>query len=231
MSSWNAQNCVNHPGRIALEKCEVCGKPLCAYCLYYTEDGQRLCSEHGEQARQLGLQVEEPGAYAEHLVGAQAGAVGKAKRGVTFADDPSLYHGNSTDLMALVGMLFSVLSVTMCCGAFYCLPVIGFLVSLTALLTSRHAHDPGRTRKLGLVGLLASVGAVAVVVGCLAFSMSPRFLTFNLQNWGLNPGGTPIQIYPSPTPTEPTDITTTPAESDSAAVDPTATFGSASVPR
>src|SRR5512133_619437 len=164
MSSRDTQHCINHPGRIALEKCEVCGKPLCAYCIYYTEDGQRLCAEHAEQARQLGLEIEEPGTYAEFLVGAQAGAVGKAKRGVSLADDPSLYHGNTTDLMGLIGMLFSVLSVTMCCGAFYCLPIIGFLVSLTALLTSKHAHDPRRTRRLGFVGLLTSGGAVAIVI-------------------------------------------------------------------
>lgn len=231
MSSWTDQHCANHPGRIALEKCEVCGKPLCAYCLYYTEDGQRLCAEHAEQARQLGLQVEDPGAYADHLVGAQAGAIGKAKRGLTLADDPSLYHGNSTDLMALVGMLFSVLSITMCCGAFYCLPIIGFFVSLTALLTSRHAHDPSRTRKLGIVGLLASGGAVALVAACIAFSMSPTIFTFDLQSWGINQGGSPIQISPSPTPTETPGQTITPAPGDSAAAQPTTTFGGAPVPR
>ena len=39
MSGWETLNCENHPERIALERCEVCNKPLCAYCLYYTGDG------------------------------------------------------------------------------------------------------------------------------------------------------------------------------------------------
>ena len=60
MSDWETLNCEFHPERIALERCEVCGKALCAYCLYYTEDGQRLCAEHAESARAMGVQVDEP---------------------------------------------------------------------------------------------------------------------------------------------------------------------------
>ncbi|NDJ79195.1 MAG: hypothetical protein GYB65_23340, partial [Chloroflexi bacterium] len=79
MSDWETLNCHYHPDRIAIERCEVCGRPLCAYCLYYAEDGTRLCEEHAETAQQAGMAVEEPGAYAEQLIGAQVGMQRKQK--------------------------------------------------------------------------------------------------------------------------------------------------------
>ena len=96
MGEWETLNCANHPDRIALERCEVCGKPLCAYCLYYTGDGQRLCQDHADEARLMGVHIEEPAAYADQLIGAQIGALRKQKRGES-AGDGSLYLSTMGD--------------------------------------------------------------------------------------------------------------------------------------
>lgn len=206
MNPWDTLNCANHPDRPAIERCEVCGTPLCAYCLYYTEDGQRLCAQHAEEARRRGLAVEEPGAYAGQLIGAQAAVVGKRKRWQPDGDD-SLYRGNSHDLLALVGLLVGVISLTACCGAFYCLPLVGLILSLIALLNAKHAYDPSRTRKLGVIGLLVSGVWVLLFAGCiLTYGASLRAITTSVQTgpvqvWNLIPSDTPAPTpTPSPTP-------------------------------
>ncbi len=206
MEGWDTLNCVNHPERMAIERCEVCNVPLCAYCLYYTEDGQRLCALHAEQARRRGLHVEEPGAYAEQLIGAQAGAVGKHKRAARDGDG-QLYRGNSHDLFGLIGLLVGGISLLSCCGMGYCLPVIGFLLSLVAVINARHAYDPARTRKLGVAGLLLSGVWVLLIGACILFygvslqrMVTASFQTGPVQVWGWPPSDTPA---PTSTPTLP----------------------------
>ncbi|NLX11330.1 MAG: hypothetical protein GXY36_16910 [Chloroflexi bacterium] len=209
MSGWDIANCVNHPDRIAVERCEVCNKPLCAYCLYYTEDGQRLCTEHADQARQIGLHVEAPGLYAEQLIGAQAGIDSKRKRSAA-AVDPSLYQGNSNDLMSLLGIVISVVSLAACCGGAYCLPLAGLVFSVIALINAKNAHDPSRTRKLGLIGVLVSGVWVLALAGCIAFyglTFQRAFTTsFSGPGWQqiVFPTATPALATDTPTPT-PTD--------------------------
>lgn len=171
MPGWETLYCYRHPDRIALERCEVCHKPLCAYCLYYTEDGQRLCGEHAEQARLNGIAVEEPGAYAEQLVGAQAGIVRKHKRG--YEADGELYKGNSTDLIGFIGMLIGLITLGAVCGALACLPMVGFVLSLVAVINAGKAHDPRRTRKFGVIGVLVSGVWVAAMAVCIAAVIVP----------------------------------------------------------
>lgn len=202
--------CANHPGRLALERCEVCQKPLCAYCLYYTEDGQRLCAEHAEQARQLGLRIEEPGLYADQLLGAQVGADHKRKREHEH-EAKGLYTGNSTDLMGLVGLLIGAISLIACCGAGYCLPVVGFVFSLVALINARHAVDPRRTRRMGIAGLLVSGVWVLVIAACIAvygLSLSSALASFRSATWYF-----PTAIQSTDTPT-PSPAPETPAPED-----------------
>src|SRR5438874_942195 len=67
------KTCTNHPERAAIENCEVCGAPLCAYCLYYTNDGQRLCKQHADEAEAAGAFIRSPGVYSGGLIGAQVG--------------------------------------------------------------------------------------------------------------------------------------------------------------
>ncbi|MBN1202675.1 MAG: hypothetical protein JXJ20_12555 [Anaerolineae bacterium] len=167
MSDRHRTYCINHPSRLAVEQCEVCGKPLCAYCLYYTEDGQRLCAQHAEYARLAGMAIEEPDVYADQIIGAQAGLLSKQKR--DDAADDSLYKGNSNDLMALLGLLISVISMGACCGAAYCMPLGGLVLSLVALINAGKAYDSRRTRRMAVVGLLFSGVWVAVIAACIAF--------------------------------------------------------------
>jgi len=167
LARWDPLFCDNHPERIALERCEVCGKPLCAYCLYYTDDGQRLCQQHAEAARLRGAVIEEPGAYAEQLIGAQVGAAGKLKRGREAADD-GLYRGNTHDLLALLGLAIGVTTMGACCGMGYCLPGVGLVLSLAALINAKKAYDPRRTRRLALVGVVVTGVWVLVIAACIA---------------------------------------------------------------
>lgn len=203
MEGWDTLNCANHPQRMAIERCEVCNAPLCAYCLYYTEDGQRLCAAHAEQARRRGLRIEEPGAYSEQLIPAQASAAGKLKRAARDGDG-RLYRGNSHDLVGLIGLLVGGVSLLSCCGIGYCLPMIGFVLSLVAVINARHAYDPARTRKIGFAGLLLSGVWVLVFGACILFygislpRMMTSFQTGPVQVWGWPPSDTPA---PTATPT------------------------------
>jgi hypothetical protein len=221
MSDWERLNCVNHPGRIALERCEVCGKPLCAYCLYYTEDGQRLCAEHAETARELGVHVDDPDTYAAQLIGAQVGATRKQKRDERSADK-DLYRGNSTDVSALIAMILGLTSIGMCCGAAYCLPVIGFGLSLVALLNAKKAHDVGRTRRLGIIGLITSGVLVLAVVACLAFytvSITSVMTSFSNPSFWQN-----LSTYTAPTDTPTHTPTGSPAVTPNSTETPGATL-------
>ncbi|HVO68604.1 MAG TPA: hypothetical protein VMT24_01080 [Aggregatilineaceae bacterium] len=201
MPEWETLNCANHPDRIALERCEVCGKPLCAYCLYYTEDGQRLCQEHADEARLMGAQIEEPAAYADQLVGAQIGALRKHKRGEG-ADGRALYQGNSHDLMGLIGLLVGTVSVGACCGVGYCLPVVGLVLSLVAVINAKSAYDPRRTRKLGLIGMAVSGVWVLVFAACIAvYGVSLRSALVGFQNPRLYLPPTPVYATRTPPPT------------------------------
>jgi hypothetical protein len=207
MSEWDTLYCVNHPDRVALERCEVCRKPLCAYCLYYTEDGQRLCDEHADEARRRGMYVEEPGQYAEQLIGAQVGMVRKEKRGVK-AEEGELYKGNSNDVTALIGMLAGIVSLTMCCGGVYCLPFVGFIASLVALLNARKSYDPKRTRRFGIIGLLFSGVWVLIIGGCIfiyGISLSTAFRNLSNPNLYISTvswsNATPTPMPATATPT------------------------------
>jgi hypothetical protein len=197
MPGWETLNCANHSDRIAIERCEVCNKPLCAYCLYYSEDGQRLCAEHADLARMAGLKVEEPGAYADQLLGAQAGVFRKQKRGA-WIDDESLYKGNSHDLVGFLGAIIGLVSVVSCCGAVYCLPIAAFALSLAGIINAKNAFDPKRTRKLAIIGLLVSGVWVVILAACIAFygiSIRQAFSTYQNPNWWQ-------QLQPSPLPTD-----------------------------
>lgn len=200
MSDWETISCANHPERLALERCEVCGKPVCAYCLYYTADGQRLCAEHAEEARLRGIAVEDPATYAGQLLGAQAGAARKHKRE---DDNDGLYRGNSNDLLGLIALLIALIALVSCGGGFYCLPPIGLLLSLAAVLNAKKAHDPARTRRYGLIGLLVSSIWLLLVAACIVMFLVP--LRTQQATVIMPAMQTPVlpSPQPSPTPTEP----------------------------
>ncbi|MCZ2095477.1 MAG: hypothetical protein AAGU78_07405 [Chloroflexota bacterium] len=206
MSGWETIGCANHPDRLALERCEVCAKPVCAYCLYYTADGQRLCAEHADEARLRGIAVEDPASYAGQLLGAQAGAVQKRKR-----DDESdgLYRGNSTDVLGLIALLIAIIALVSCGGGLYCLPPMGFILSLLAVINAKKAHDPARTRRYGLIGLLVSALWLLLIGACILLFIAP------LRAERTPPVFPTFQPYIAPSPT-PTPSPTPPPDSQGA---------------
>ncbi|GAB4427439.1 MAG: hypothetical protein Kow00106_23280 [Anaerolineae bacterium] len=158
----------------------------------------------------MGLRIEEPGLYADQLLGAQVGADHKRKREHEH-EAKGLYTGNSTDLMGLVGLLIGAISLIACCGAGYCLPVVGFVFSLVALINARHAVDPRRTRRMGIAGLLVSGVWVLVIAACIAvygLSLSSALASFRSATWYF-----PTAIQSTDTPT-PSPAPETPAPED-----------------
>ena|SRR5258708_292037 len=154
--------CVNHPGRAAIERCEVCNDPLCAYCLYYTNDGQRLCKPHAEEAQEAGAFIRAPGAYAGALIGAQVDA-SHAK-----PEKPAAYEGDAVDVLAFIGLLFGIVSLMCCFPPALCLVgPIGLVASVVALVTAKDARDPARTRTLAGVGITLSSLLVVVLTLCI----------------------------------------------------------------
>jgi hypothetical protein len=169
MNDTNAATCVNHPERAAIEHCEVCGDPLCAYCLYYTSDGQRLCKTHAAQAEAAGAFVRSPDVYAEGLVPAQVEA---SRRPAYPTAAP--YEGNTPDVTALIGMMIAVVSLLMCIPGFNCLlGPVGLIVSLVALFTSRDARNRSRTRIMAGIGIGLSSLWMLIVIACLATYFVP----------------------------------------------------------
>ena len=174
----NELSCANHPDRAAVENCEVCGKPLCNYCLYYTDDGQRLCRQHAVEAAKQGLGFNPPETYSMGILSSQARAADRrdaeldpdiAPKGAI--SGPSvLYRANNADLMAFVGMIAGVFTVMSLCSSGLCIPIAGAGLSIAALISAKDAVDTKRTRLQGWIGLAASgtllVGMVAMAAFC-----------------------------------------------------------------
>ena len=97
--------CTNHPELTAVESCEVCQKPLCALCLWYTADGHRLCETHAQERELAGEAVLSPDTYREALAGSLRRKPAAPESG---AQERTVYRGNSYDLAsalaAVVGM-------------------------------------------------------------------------------------------------------------------------------
>jgi hypothetical protein len=174
----NELTCANHPQRAAVENCEVCGKPLCNYCLYYTDDGQRLCREHAVEAAKQGLGFNPPDTYSTGILSAQARA--SQDREAELDPDVSpkgaqsgptiLYRANNTDLMAFVGMIAGFFTVLSLCGAGgLCIPVVGAGLSVAAIIDAKKAVDTKRARLQGWIGLAASGTLLLAMVATLAF--------------------------------------------------------------
>src|SRR5262245_59313715 len=156
------KTCTNHPERAAIEDCEVCGTPLCAYCLYYTSDGQRLCKQHADQAEAAGAFIRSPGVYSGGLIPAQVGAAQPKSKVAT-----ALYEGNTSDVVALIGMLFAAVGLSILVPGVCCLVApVGFILSLVAMLGARDARNPKRTRTLAGIGIGLSGLWLLITVGC-----------------------------------------------------------------
>jgi amino acid transporter len=165
--------CANHPERLSIEKCEICGKALCGYCLYYTEDGQRLCEEHAQVAKANGLQIVPPAIYASGIIPSQAEAkrhdqntLGTPKGAMM--GQRALYHGNNQDVGAFIAMMIGVITLASCCGASYCLPFAAVILGGLVLMNADEAVDPKRTRIQAILGIATGGVFVCFIVACIA---------------------------------------------------------------
>ncbi len=192
-------NCVNHPERAAVEHCEVCGSPLCAFCLYYTSDGQRLCKLHADQAEAAGAFIRDPGTYAGGLLPAQVSASVKKH-------DVPLFEGNTPDVVALIALVLGLVSVSLCFPPVCCLiGPIGVILSLVALLGTKEARNVSRTRLMAGIGLTFSALWI-MAFACFALWFLPLlsgnvFVSTNQFQMTLV---APIQVQPQGTVVVPT---------------------------
>ena len=193
--------CANHPERAAVESCEVCLSPLCAYCLYYTSDGQRLCKTHAEQAAAAGAFIRAPGTYAGQLIGAQLEA---SRNQIT---QRAAYEGDAVDVLALVGMVLGIVSIMLCVPGVCCLVgPVGMIFSVVALVGAKNAHDPSRTRTMAGIGALLSAMWILVILICVisyAGQTSSGIRMLNLNNLPITviapQFGQPVQLTDTPT--------------------------------
>lgn len=220
MKTMANDHCANHPRRAAVERCEVCGKSLCNFCLYYTDEGQRLCEEHARQAASQGLGFNPPETYGEGLLSAQARAREETR---TAEDTPFatqnkgvlsgplvLYRANNNDLMGFIGMFSSFLGALALCGGGVCIPFLGVILSITALVNAGDAVDKKRTRTQGIIGLLISGAIMLLMVGAIAFCVWSVNMNSGVVN-NFQPT-TPIpSITPGPTRTRAPIQTPTPS--------------------
>lgn len=213
-------NCNNHPQRAAVERCEVCGKPLCNFCLYYTDDGQRLCEEHALDAQSQGLGFHPPEEYSDGLISAQARASENLDANVQHFGPPKgalsgpliLYRANNNDLLGFVGMLAGVMGLLTLCGAGICIPVAGAFLSIAALVNAGDAVDRKRTRLQAIIGLSASGALLIGLIVMFAFCFWSFRVSSNL-NLNNNTATTPIPTTtPLPTRTRAPIATSTPDE-------------------
>ncbi len=159
--------CVYHPQNAAVEQCEVCAKPLCGLCLWYTEDGHRLCAIHAQERAVAGEKVLPPHTYQE----AFAAGVVRNRESAGAADDrpasagtPTVYKGNNNDLLSLVAVVLGVATLASCFGGVYCLPFVGLALAAIAYYNAGQSVDPPRTRRLAAIGLGTSAAILLLVV-------------------------------------------------------------------
>ena len=169
--------CTNHPDHPAIEHCEQCRQPLCGLCLWYTEDGHRLCEQHAKEAEAQGQTILEPETYAE-AVGTSL-IKSQNERRERPVDEPGVYRGNQNDVGALIAAIMAIMLIASCSGGIYCFPVIGFILGVVFLMNAPQAINPQRTRifagiSLGISGLvlLALFCFVAFYIFIIAVAVS-----------------------------------------------------------
>jgi hypothetical protein len=99
--------CHFHPDRTSVEACEVCGRPMCAECLWYADSGERLCPVHGELWQLQDRPTHPPERYAAGMAFSQISAATPPK-------PKTPCQGNSNDLNALLALILGVASVLSC---------------------------------------------------------------------------------------------------------------------
>jgi thiol:disulfide interchange protein len=187
--SVRCAECLNE----AIERCEVTGTPLCAGCLWYTEDGRRVSERVAKQLAEHGVTIYSPELYLNQL-----GTAAELPR-LPEAPPINTKHRNGNDLIALLAGISGVLSIATCFGVGIALcvpplPLLPLLLGSIGLVGSRGASNPSQARLLSWIGIAGGAGFVALVmlliVGSLAFGTTTMLTTVF----------TP-RFIPTPTPT------------------------------
>jgi len=176
------EHCVNHPNREAVEHCEVCNRALCGHCLWYTEDGHRLCEIHAQEREAAGETVLPPETYAEALnnqpLSRQPSEKSAERQSKDNDRDDIPYKGNSQDLTAFLSAVMAVTVLLSCMGGAYCLPIAALLLGIVGFMNASKAVDPQRTRLLS--GISLGIGGF-IFLGILAmFGFYFMFVIFTI---------------------------------------------------
>jgi hypothetical protein len=170
--------------------------PLCAGCLWYTEDGRRVSERAAKQLAQQGVTIYPPGTYLNQL--------GTAAELPRLPEAPALNtrHRNGNDLVALLAGISGVISIATCFGVGIALcvpplPLLPLLLGSIGLAGSRGASNPDQARLLSWIGIAGGVGFVALVLLLIVGSIA--FGTTNMLTSVFAPRGIPT-VVPTPAP-------------------------------
>lgn len=185
------ETCFLHDERTAIEHCEVCQRPVCGSCLWYAESGERLCPIHADAFRQQGRRVLSPDQYARGIAFSELSVQTNTQRTL-----PPPYQGNSSDVMALVSLVMGVAALLSCAGYAFLLPVLAFILGMSAWLNQRLSLNPRRTGWMAGIGMTSGgvfiLGFLVIVACCGAFYMISIAATTNSGSFS----PTPIPSFP-----------------------------------
>lgn len=174
--------CANHPDHAAIEHCEVCQKPLCDLCLWYADDGRRLCATHAREHENAGGQVQSPHTYDEALQPRELTDPLPTPR------DRAPFRGNSYDLYAALAVVMGATSLASCMGFVYCLPIVSGILGLVAYLNAKSALNPQRTRTMGILSIIIGlVGLLPIILFAGYFAMMFLFFAYAAATGNLGP--------------------------------------------
>ena len=177
-------DCLNE----AIERCEITGVPLCAGCLWYTDDGRRLSEREARKLNDKGVVVYSPQIYLQQL--------GTAARLPSLPEAHYTYTraSNGNDLVATIAAVTGLISMASCfgIGLAVCavpLPLLPLILGSVGLAGSKNAARPSQARFLSWIGVAGGAGFLAVVllfvVGAAAFG------TTLIMPWSAISRGTP----------------------------------------
>ena len=177
----------------AVERCEVSGVPLCAGCLWYTEDGRRVSERVAKRLADKNVTIYSPQVYLDQL--------GQAIELPRLPEAPPLpsRNRNGNDLIAVIAGVSGILSIATCFGLGFAfcappLPLVPLLLGGVGLAGARNASKPDQARLLSWLGIVGGAGFIALVLLLVVGSVA--FGTTNL----LTP------MFPSPGSATPTPI-------------------------
>ena len=170
--AMSAEVCFQHRGRPAVEHCEICRRPVCGFCLWYADSGERLCPAHAAEFEKEGKVVHPPERYVEGIAPSEASVVRPPAQDVP-------YRGNSTDVGALVAAVAGIVALASCAGLAWVIPLIALALGQVSWLQSKDAINAKRTRWLAVIGMASGgvffvfvLGLFALMFGCIFLQLA-----------------------------------------------------------